>query len=126
MQKCYVVNKAYPERANGVFLLNIEHPVFTAGVNQDWIYNANGKPQYWPIDDYFYPGERVIHFLGQDVTKQHHTLTQILMGLINAGFRLEAVEEATPSVDMMEIPGMSDEMRRPMMLIVSANKKEKR
>ena len=28
MQKCYVVNKAYPERANGVFLLNIEHPVF--------------------------------------------------------------------------------------------------
>ncbi|MGC4387918.1 class I SAM-dependent methyltransferase, partial [Streptococcus suis] len=26
----------------------------------------------------------------------------------------------------MDIPGMQDEMRRPMMLIVSANKKEKR
>mgnify|MGYP003418610646 FL=1 len=109
-------------KADGIFLLNIEHPVFTAGVNQDWIYNANGKPQYWPVDDYFYPGERVTHFLGQDVTKQHHTLTQILSGLINAGFRLEAVEEATPSVDMMGIPGMSDEMRRPMMLLIKSLK----
>jgi ubiquinone/menaquinone biosynthesis C-methylase UbiE len=109
-------------KTEGVFLLNIEHPVFTAGVNQDWIYDSNGKPQYWPVDNYFYSGERVTHFLGQNVTKQHHTLTQILMGLINAGFGLEAVEEAMPSNDMMEIPGMSDEMRRPMMLLIKALK----
>jgi ubiquinone/menaquinone biosynthesis C-methylase UbiE len=109
-------------KADGVFLLNIEHPVFTAGVNQDWIYNVNGKPQYWPVDNYFYPGERVTHFLGQDVTKQHHTLTQILMGLIKAGFRLDTVEEAMPSADMMDIPGMSDEMRRPMMLLIKSVK----
>jgi hypothetical protein len=91
-------------------------------VNQDWIYDANGKPQYWPVDDYFYPGERATYFLGENVTKQHHTLTQILMGLINAGFRLEAVEEAVPDASMMEIPGMTDEMRRPMMLLVRALK----
>lgn len=109
-------------RANGVFLLNMEHPVFTAGVNQDWIYDSDGKPQYWPVDNYFYSGERVTHFLGQAVPKQHHTLSQILMGLINAGFRLEAVEEAIPSTDMMDIPGMSDEMRRPMMLLIKAVK----
>ena len=23
---------------------NIEHPTFTAGVNEDWIYDENGKP----------------------------------------------------------------------------------
>ena len=82
----------------------------------------HSKPLYWPVDDYFYPGERVTHFLGQNVTKQHHTLTQILMGLINAGFRLEVVEEAMPSADMMDIPGMSGEMRRPMMLLIRALK----
>jgi len=109
-------------KTDGIFLLNIEHPVFTAGVKQDWIYNSSGKPLYWPVDDYFYPGERVTHFLGQNVMKQHHTLTQILMGLINAGFRLEVVEEAMPSADMMDIPGMSDEMRRPMMLLIRALK----
>ncbi len=105
-----------------VFLLNIEHPVFTAGVNQDWINDSTGRPQHWPVDDYFYPGRRVTHFLGQDVTKQHHTLTQILMGLIKAGFRLDAAEEAMPSADMIDIPSMSDEMRRPMMLLIKSVK----
>ena len=117
-KKIYVTLKS-----NGVFLLNIEHPVFTAGVNQDWIYDLDGKPKYWPVDDYFYPGGRITHFLGQSVEKQHHTLAQILMGLINAGFRLEVVQEAMPSSDMMDIPGMPDEMRRPMMLLIKAVKK---
>ena len=109
-------------RTNGVFLLNMEHPVFTAGVNQDWIYDSDGKPQFWPVDGYFHPGERTTLFLGQNVLKQHHTLTQILMGLRSAGFCLEVVEEAMPSADMMDIPGMSDEMRRPMMLLIKAVK----
>lgn len=109
-------------KADGVFLLNMEHPVFTAGVNQDWVFDPDGKPRFWPVDNYFYPGERVTHFLGQRVVKQHHTLTQILMGLIHAGFRLEAVEEAMPGADMMGIPGMADEMRRPMMLLVKSLK----
>ena len=30
----------------GVFLFNIEHPVFTSGVHQDWIYGEDGKPKY--------------------------------------------------------------------------------
>ena len=107
-------------KRNGVFLFNIEHPVFTAGVGQDWVYTREGTPQYWPVDDYFLPGERNTHFLGCDVVKQHHTLTQILMGLLRNGFALEAVEEAEPPEEMMEIPGMRDELRRPMMLLVKA------
>lgn len=119
-----ILKKIYSTlKPGGIFLLNIEHPVFTAGVNQDWIYDSDGKPQYWPVDDYFYPGERVTRFLGKTVIKQHHTLTQILMGLISAGFRLEVVEEAMPSADSMKIPGMSDEMRRPMMLLIKALKR---
>ena len=34
-------------KPGGIFLFNIEHPVFTAGVGQDWIYTDDGKPQYW-------------------------------------------------------------------------------
>jgi len=56
------------------------------------------------------------------VKKQHHTLTQILGGLLKTGFRLEAVEEAQPPADMLDIPGMADELRRPMMLLVRAKK----
>lgn len=107
-------------KSDGVFLFNIEHPTFTAGVHQDWIYASDGSPKFWPVDDYYLPGERHTRFLGCDVAKQHHTLTQILMGLLNTGFKLLAVEEAQPPAEMLDIPGMKDELRRPMMLLVKA------
>ncbi|HHV12293.1 MAG TPA: class I SAM-dependent methyltransferase [Clostridiales bacterium] len=107
---------------NGIFLFNIEHPVFTGSVNQDWIYDNEGNALYWPVDNYFYPGLRQTHFLGQEVTKQHHTLTQIINGLLQCGFFIERVEEAMPEQGMMGFPGMKDEMRRPMMLLVKASK----
>lgn len=110
-------------KKNGIFLFNIEHPVFTGSVNQDWIYNAEGKALYWPIDNYFYPGLRQTHFLGKDVTKQHHTLTQIINGLLQCGFSIKVIEEAMPDQNMMDLPGMKDEMRRPMMLLVKVTKK---
>lgn len=109
-------------KTGGDFLFNIEHPAFTAGVNEDWIYDENGKAKYWAIDNYYYTGERETNFLGQRVIKQHHTLTQILNPLIKCGFQIEAVEEAMPPTEMMNIPGMRDEMRRPMMLLVKAKK----
>lgn len=112
-------------KPDGVFIFNIEHPIFTSGVGQDWIYTKDGKPQYWPVDNYFLPGERCTHFLGCEVVKQHHTLTQILMGLLNNGFELKAVEEAEPPEKMMDIPGMKDELRRPMMLLVKATVKKR-
>lgn len=111
-------------KPSGVFIFNMEHPVFTAGVGQDWIYTETGDPLYWPVDHYFIPGERSTRFLGCDIQKQHHTLTQILMGLLHNGFTLEAVEEAMPPASMMEIPGMKNELRRPMMLLVKATVKK--
>ena len=55
--------------------------------------------------------------------KQHHTLAQILGGLLRAGFTLEDIDEARPSAGALaELPEMADEMRRPMMLLVRAVK----
>lgn len=104
----------------GIFLFNIEHPVFTSGVGQDWVYSPDGEPLYWPVDQYFLPGRRETRFLGCPVEKYHHTLTQILMGLMNSGFVLEAVAEAGPPEEMRDLPEMKHEMRRPMMLLVRA------
>ena len=39
-------------KKGGCFLFNIEHPVFTAGIREDWIYDKNGEPLYWPVDNY--------------------------------------------------------------------------
>lgn len=102
-------------RPGGTFLFNIEHPTFTAGVNQQFA--ADGT---WPVTDYYYPGERTTDFLGFRVKKYHHTLTQILNGLIQGGFRIEAVEEAMPPEQWRD--QMPFEMKRPMMLLVRARK----
>ena len=64
-------------------------------------------------------------FLGEKVIKYHHTLTQILNPLVQIGFQIQAAEEAEPSREMMDIPGMKDEMKRPMMLFVRAMKQGK-
>ena len=72
------------------------------------------------MDDRFRPGKRETQFLGCPVEKQHHTLTQILMGLLQAGFTLEHVEEAQPPEEMLSLPGWADELRRPMILLIRA------
>lgn len=109
-------------KTGGHFLFNIEHPTFTAGVNEDWLYDKDGKILCWPVDHYYDTGKRETSFLGQKVVKQHHTLTQILNSLLERGFGIEAVREAVPPENMMHLPGMEDEMRRPMMLLVKAVK----
>ena len=65
-------------------------------------------------------GEWHTRFQDCDVVKQHHTLTQILMGLLNTGFKLLTVEEAQSPAEMLGIPGMRDELRRPMLLLIKA------
>lgn len=109
-------------KPGGTFVMNIEHPSFTSGVNEDWVYDKNGQPLYWPVDEYFYEGKRLTNFLDCNVVKYHHTLTTILGGLLSCGFKLTAVEEAVPSKEMLKIDGMINELRRPMMLLVRADK----
>lgn len=103
-------------KVGGTFLFNIEHPTFTAGVDQQ--FSADGT---WPVMDYYYPGERKTIFLGYEVKKYHHTLTQILGGLLRTDFSIEAVEEAMPPIPWRD--QMPEEMRRPMMLLVRAKKR---
>lgn len=108
---------------DGMFVFSVEHPVFTAYGSQDWFYDADGQILHFPVDRYFYEGERKAVFLGETVTKYHKTLTTYLNGLLTKGFELLHVVEPQPPEEMLSIPGMKDEMRRPMMLIISARKK---
>ncbi|HAQ1520704.1 TPA: class I SAM-dependent methyltransferase, partial [Enterococcus faecium] len=55
--------------------------------------------------------------------KYHRTLTTYLNTLLSNSFIINQIVEPQPPENMMDIPGMADEMRRPMMLIVSAKKK---
>ncbi|HHX79931.1 MAG TPA: class I SAM-dependent methyltransferase [Acholeplasmataceae bacterium] len=113
-------------KPGGNLIFTVEHPVFTAYGKQDWYYNEEGEILHFPVDNYYYEGKRTAIFLGEKVTKYHRTLTTYLNTLLANGFVINQVVEPQPPESMLEIPGMKDELRRPMMLIVSANKREKR
>ncbi len=108
----------------GEFAFSVEHPIFTAYGAQDWYYDHEGNRLHWPVDQYFTEGMRKANFLGEEVTKYHKTLTTYLNGLIKAGFEITGVVEPMPAEGLLHtVPGMLDELRRPMMLLVSARKK---
>lgn len=109
-------------KIGGKFVFSVEHPVFTAEGSEDWRYSDTGEILDFPVDNYYYEGKRTANFLGEKVTKYHRTLTTYINTLVSNGFSVNAVIEPQPPSDMMEMPGMKDEMRRPMMLIISATK----
>lgn len=107
----------------GSFVFSVEHPVFTAYGTQDWYYDSEGNILHWPVDRYFTEGKRNAVFLGEDVVKYHKTLTTYVNSLIQAGFEITGLREPEPDPALLDvISGMRDELRRPMMLLVSAGK----
>ena len=106
----------------GYFVFSCEHPIFTAYGTQDWYTDEKGNILHWPVDRYFQEGERTAHFLDCDVTKFHKTLTTYINTLLQLGFTLTGLVEPEPDPRLMDVPGMKDELRRPMMLLVSARK----
>jgi ubiquinone/menaquinone biosynthesis C-methylase UbiE len=108
----------------GDFVFSVEHPIFTAQGPQNWYYDGKGNILHWPVDHYFTEGIRNAKFLGEEVIKYHRTLTTYLNSLIKLGFEITGVVEPKPAENMLNtVPGMLDELRRPMMLLVSARKK---
>lgn len=107
----------------GDFIFSVEHPIFTSQGKQDWIYDKDGNAQYWPVDNYFTEGMRSSVFLGEQVVKYHKTLTTYLNTLIEMGFSITKVIEPQPQEHLLDsVPNMRNELRRPMMLLVSAKK----
>lgn len=106
----------------GDFVFSVEHPVFTAQGTQDWYYGPDGEILHFPVDNYYYEGRREAVFLGEKVTKYHRTLTTYVNTLLEEGFSVRRLVEPQPPEKMLGLPGMKDEMRRPMMLLVSARR----
>ncbi|WP_339182588.1 class I SAM-dependent methyltransferase [Oceanobacillus sp. FSL W7-1293] len=114
-------------KPGGSFVFSVEHPIFTARKEQDWIYDQTGKnPLYWPVDNYQIEGKREASFLNETVIKYHRPMSAFMNDLIQAGFEILRVEESVPSEEMLEkVPAMKHEWRRPMFLMIAAEKKAK-
>lgn len=119
-----IVKKIYGYlKKSGQFIFSVEHPIFTSYGSQDWYYGDNGEILHFPVDNYYYEGKRSANFLGDEVIKYHRTLTTYINTLLKNNFNIKVVIEPCPTeTQVKNVPGMKDEMRRPMMLIISAQK----
>lgn len=110
-------------KPGGSFVFSVEHPIFTSRNEQDWYVDDRGNRLHWPVDNYQLEGVRETAFLTDNVVKYHRTISTYINDLIGAGFNIRAVKEPTPTADMLaNLPEMKDENRRPMFIIISAEK----
>jgi len=110
----------------GIFVLSVEHPVFTARASQDWYYGQHGERLHWPVDHYQEEGLRQARFLDHEVVKYHRTVATYVNTLLDSGFTLTKLSEPQPTQELLDThPAWQDETRRPMFLLIAAVKHEK-
>ncbi len=104
------------------FVFTIEHPIYMAPTEPGWSTDHGGR-RTWPVDGYSVEGKRTTNWLADGVVKHHRTIGTTLNTLIGAGFAIRHVQEWAPTADQVERhPELTEEMDRPMILIVSAQR----
>ena len=97
-------------------------PAPKAPTDPGWISDRRGR-KLWPIDRYSVEGQRSTDWLAKGVIKQHRTLGTTLNTRIGTGFAIRRVQEWAPTADQIATnPDLAEEIERPMILIVSAQR----
>ncbi|OGK26861.1 SAM-dependent methyltransferase [Candidatus Roizmanbacteria bacterium RIFCSPHIGHO2_02_FULL_39_9] len=108
--------------SRSMLVFTMEHPIYTAPSIQKFTTNKDGKRIY-PLNNYQIEGERISNWLVSGVIKQHKKMDTILNTLIDTGFRILHIEEWKPSNEQLkQNPEWSEEMDRPLFLIISVQK----
>jgi len=107
---------------NGLLVFTIEHPIYMAAAHPRWLHDDDGR-KTWPVNRYFIEGERRTDWYVKGVLKYHRTIGTTLTSLISTGFALRHVEEFCPTPEQIAaVPELAEELERPMMLLVSAQR----
>lgn len=108
--------------AGSQLVFTIEHPIYMASMQANWLTHADGK-RAWPVDHYAVEGERRTDWLAEGVVKHHRRMATTLNTLIETGFVIRRVIEWSPNpAQLAAQPALAEEMERPMMLLVAADK----
>lgn len=104
------------------FVFTIEHPIYMAAAHPRWWTDEDGR-RTWPVNGYAIEGERRTDWFADGVRKYHRTVATTLNTLIDSGFAIRRVEEFAPSeAQIAEAPDLAEELERPMILMISAQR----
>ena len=103
----------------GRFVFSVEHPMFTARAEQDWIRGADGTPLHWPVDNYRDEGERRVQWFVDGVVKYHRTIETYVNGLVTNGLTLQRLLEPEPVASEPSAKAALERRRPPFLLIAA-------
>lgn len=108
----------------GRFVFSVEHPMVTARAEQEWLRDAEGRKDVWPVNDYGFEGARHTHWFRDDVIKYHRTVSTYVNTLLASGFTLQALDEPAPTDAAVAMrPALESERRRPPFLLIAADRR---
>ncbi|WP_117190722.1 class I SAM-dependent methyltransferase [Rhizobium terrae] len=106
----------------GKFVFTIEHPIYMASFRAGWRTDETGQ-RFWPVDHYSVEGKRSTDWLAKGVLKYHRTIATTLNALTDASFTTRRLVEWAPSqAQIVANPALAEEMDRPMILMISAER----
>lgn len=108
----------------GRLVFSVEHPMVTARAEQEWLRDASGRDDVWPVDGYGVEGARHTRWFRDDVIKYHRTVATYVNALVGGGFTLIALEEPSPSDEAIAARAeLESERRRPPFLLIAAERR---
>jgi 2-polyprenyl-3-methyl-5-hydroxy-6-metoxy-1,4-benzoquinol methylase len=108
----------------GALVYSTEHPFYLARASTEgWVRDEAGQARSWGIDRYADEGLREERWFVEGVRKHHRTVASLFNGLIDAGLSIKHVAEPVPDDQQVaRRPEWVDERRRPIFLLVRADK----
>lgn len=112
------------------FVMNVEHPIYTAPRKPRLIEDKEGAgvaadEKYWSFRSYHEEGERVIDWLAPGLRKQHRTVTGYMEIFLGLGLQLTGFKEWLPLPEEIEAGLVREEDQiRPLFLMMSVRKPE--
>jgi len=104
------------------FVFTVEHPIYMAATHPHWETDEDGR-KTWPVNSYALEGERRTDWFAKGVLKYHRRIATTLNALIGCGFAIRHVGEFAPTAEQVaQTPTLAEELERPMMLLVSAQR----
>lgn len=108
----------------GIFVFSQEHPLTTAPITgARWIKDNTGNIDHYRLTDYARTGKRSVSWIVDGVIKYHRTFSDLVNGLISAGFIIEGMKEPVPTSKTIDrLPNYAKGMHKPNFLIIKARK----
>ncbi|WP_439572757.1 class I SAM-dependent methyltransferase [Phreatobacter sp.] len=105
------------------FVFTTEHPIYMAADRPGWLPAQAGGRKTWPVNGYALEGERRTDWLAPGVVKHHRRIATTVNTLVESGFAIRRLCEWSPTPeDIAARPALADELERPMLLIIAADR----